>query len=177
MLTAVLFASKASALPVLEVGSVDSLVAWTTIGSSGDGAEAAFIAKYLGLDADDIAFEKAKGSGDDGWEQVDGTTKLFSFDFTSAGIYEPSYYLVKTGSGVQYQGASYTHFLFQNLGSLEYAVIDLGLFTASRGKIEIDKVSHVSTAGGRTKVPEPGSLSLMLLGLASVAFGRRAAAV
>jgi hypothetical protein len=158
-----LFASNAAADPLTTatVGSVDDLVYWGNSGNS-DAAETAFFAAYLGLDPDDIGYTKVDLGGEDGvWEQVDGFPNLWAFDFQPY-VLNPAYFLIKVSN------ATFSHFIYKNVGSLQYGVIDLGGFDAKPGKtISIMSVSHIAT------VPEPGTLALLALGVAAVTFGRR----
>ena len=161
-----LFASNVAADPLTTatVGSVDDLVYSGHSGNS-DTAEAAFFAQYLGIDPEDVDYTKIDLGGEV-WQQVDGSPNLWAFDFQPY-VSNPLYFLVKIGN------ATYTHFIYENVGSLRYAVIDLGAFDPRAGNISILSVSHVGTANGPTPVREPGTLALLGLGVAAVAFGRR----
>jgi hypothetical protein len=142
---------------------VDNLVYWGDSGNS-DAAETAFFAAYLGLDPSEVDYTKIDvGGEDDVWHQVDGSPNLWAFDFQPY-VTNPAYFLVNLGN------ATFTHFIYENVGSLRYAVIDLGDFDARNGNISIASVSHAAAA---TKVPEPGILALLGLGLAAVVCGRR----
>jgi len=162
-----LFASNVAADPltITTVDGVDDLVYWGNSGNS-DAAETAFFAEYLGLDPDDVEYTKIDlGGEDDVWQQVDGSN-LWAFDFQPY-VTDPAYFLVRLGN------ATFTHFIYENVGSLQYAVIDLGAFDPRAGEISILSLSHVGTADGPTPVREPGTLALLGLGVAAVAFGRR----
>jgi hypothetical protein len=149
--------------PLTTVGSVDNLVYSGNSGDS-DADETAFFAAYLGLDPDDVDYTKIDlGGEDEVWHQVDGFPNLWMFDFQPY-VTNPTYFLVKLGN------ATFSHFIYENVGSMRYGVIDLGDFDATSGNISILSVSHVATA---TKVQEPGTLALLGLGLAAVVFGRR----
>lgn len=163
-----LFASNVAAdsLTTETVGSVDHLVYWGNSGDS-DADETAFFAAYLGIDPDEVDYTKIDLGGEDGvWHQVDGSPNRWAFDFQPY-VSNPAYFLVRLGN------ATYTHFPYENVGSLRYAVIDLGAFDAQTGEISILSVSHLGTANGPTPVREPGTLALLGLGVAAVAFGRR----
>jgi len=158
------------------VGGADNLVDWASLSTSSDAAERAFIAGYLGVSSDSITYthlSSAESGGESGaWDTVIGNDALFAFDF---GAISPAYFLIRTGSGVGLDGVTgtFTHFLYENVNALNYGVINLDLFTRSRGQVEIGMVSHVSTSGSTTSVPEPGTLGLFGLALAGVGFARR----
>lgn len=170
--------SAAFATPISldSIGGADKLVAWASLSNSGDASERAFIASYLDVAPNSISYSHLS-SGESGgksgaWDPVIGQSSLYAFDFDSDA---PAYFLIKTGAGVGVEGivGTFTHFLFENVNALSYGVIDLSLFTRTQGKLEIGVVSHVSTSGKATSVPEPGTLGLLAVGLAGLAFARR----
>jgi hypothetical protein len=169
-------AALAVPIPIATVGGADNLVDWASLSNSSDASERAFIADYLNVAADSITYthlsSAASGGTSGEWDSVIGNDSLYAFDF---GAISPAYFLIRTGSGVGLDGLSgtFTHFLYQNVNALNYGVIDLSLFTRSRGQIEIGMVSHVSTSGSVTSVPEPATLGLFGLALAGVGFARR----
>src|SRR5687767_5068620 len=146
-------AAPAAAIPVATVGGLDQLVLGDNVADS-DAAEAEFMADYLGLDPADIQYQKIDVGGS-AWIPVDGSSTLYAFDFSSY-VTDPSHFLVKLGN------AEFSHYLFENKDSLQYAVIDLSLFNVGlnaqgkpRGEITIASISHSATAGaGTTSVPE-----------------------
>jgi len=141
-----------------EVGSnLDFLTASTNLGDSGEATELAWVNSVLG---GGYTFD-AKDDGLGGeWFDITDYAGYWAHALTT----EPAYFLVKTGS---IDGNPNTHFLYENLTSLEWAVIDLaGLGITDLSNI--DKISHISEFGG-TPVPEPATMLLFGTGLAGLA--------
>jgi hypothetical protein len=162
--------SLAFAGPVPIVGGADTLVAWTQTSNSSDATERQFIADYLHVSAATITYTKLADSGGKGgdWQSVLGDPTLFGFELGDTGS---SLFLIKTGANVGLPGVTGTFntFLFENNVNTNWAVIDLDFFTRSKGKVEIQMVSHV----GVRAVPEPATLGLLGLGLLGLGITRR----
>ena len=148
--------ASASTLTLAQVGSLDTLIGATTLGDSGDDTEKDWIADVLGIPSNELTYSKVTSSGGANWQSLGGS--VFAFDLGS----EPGWFMLKTGNG-----ATYRNFLFENLGSLQYAAIDFN--DLGFGSINIGKISHVSAAGDPTSVPEPVSLAGLGAGLAAIA--------
>jgi len=167
----VMCASRASAEPldISSVGVEDLLVGGYDLANS-DKAERDFLFNYLetlglGYSLSDLSYQKINVEGTASFVEVIGEPAggdLWAIDFASFGLVNPLYFLVRFGN------AEYDHYLYQNLESLQFGVVDLADITASRGNITISSISHTSVA-----VPEPATLSLLVLGIASAGFASR----
>jgi hypothetical protein len=161
--------SAASAVSIGVVGDADTLVDWTKLGDSNPVNEQQFIADYLHVDASTITYTQLPNSGSASWLTVDEDPSLYAFDF---GGLSPALFVVKTGAkvGLPELSGTFDHFLFSNVGSTQFGVIDMDFFTRTSGNVEIGMVSHVGTSGTTsTGVPEPATMGLF--GLALAAFG------
>jgi PEP-CTERM motif-containing protein len=157
--------SSAWAIPIATVGSVDTLLGSTKLSNSGETNEANWASTLLGFA---VSFD-SKITGSDAWEKVDNMSGLYAVDFGSDA---PSYYLVKTGAG---SSTGDTHFLFQNLDSFRYGLVNLADLGFS--SLMVGKISHATLLdGGSTSVPEPSTLALLGAGLVGLGVMRRRAA-
>lgn len=174
-LLAVLFLS-ASTVYAVPYGEEDIIIDWAN-GITSDADQLKFILgtdditgyslfKYEFADKDEFGNEIV----DPAWINVE--ENLWAFDFYQ--VYEgyaPEKFVIKTGANVIYDDATYDVFLYENLDSLRYGLINLDVFDRSKGNVEIQMVSHISSTA---QVPEPTTMLLLgvgLLGLISV--GRR----
>jgi len=160
----VAFAANASAgtIAYTTVVQADTYVTAANLADSGAATEEAWVETFLGTN---VTYEQLSNSGASKWLQVTGDptgTDLYAYDFGVAN--GGDYFVVKTGN---IAGTSFEHFLYNNLISLQYAVIDLNNFGLNL-VIEVGKVSHVGEVnpGGGTptqfSVPDGGATVLML---------------
>jgi hypothetical protein len=140
-----------------DVGGRDYLLYWATlseVGSSGDGDVLKWVNNKLGSDYDTMSVEA---------NQWYTTTQ---YGTVAASLPDtPGYFLVKTGN---LQTSDYEFFLYSNLASTSWAVINLydsiqqgiagGL--GANTSVTVTKISHLNDFGG-TSVPEPNVLLLL----------------
>jgi hypothetical protein len=156
-----------------DVGVLDVLTASATLADSGDATELAWIQGVLGSSYTMTKFDVT----DNDWTLADETTSVYATDL---GLDAGDYFFIKLGNR---SGLPDTHFLFENMDMLAWAVIDLetsfdNFFT---GDIDvalknIGKVSHIGNVGGTPAVPLPAAAWLFgsaLLGFMGFSVRRR----
>ncbi len=156
-----------------DVGGLDTFVAGSALSNSNTATETnwvnAALNTYLGISTSDVTFViKSEPSGGVPVTQVDGQSSLGAFSLAD----EPSYFLVKKGSGANSKDGN-SHWLFQNTASLDWGVVDFAALFSSWPETNFT-VSHVTEfSGGGVPVPEPGTVALMLTGIAGLVAARR----
>lgn len=151
----------ASAIPIGDVGSRDSIKAQTSLSNSGFGTEKTWVESILG----DVTYNKLSGSGGGAWQAVTGVGAKagdYAMNFGSS----PVYFLVKTGGGGG-TGVANTHFLYKNNANVQWGFINLANFGAGVSLTNIGVISHVGTTGSGS-VPAPGPLIVMAIGLTGI---------
>lgn len=150
-----------------EVGAVDTFITSTLLSPSNPATEEAWVQSVL---SDPTITFAGKTEGGFSFLNNPGES-VYAFDLLN----EADYYLLKLGSGATASGDS--HFLFQNLADLVWAVFDLGISAIGAGD-NPGIVSHISEfcidgECGGNEVPEPGVLGLLGLGLICLVVARR----
>jgi hypothetical protein len=166
-------AGMAQALTMDDVGEVDKLIAETNLGNSGEATELTWVndtlfALKLG-DGHDFVFKDEMDENASEWQTIIDGESVFAYETED----EPAYFLIKTGKN---SGSINTHFLFDNLNSIDWAVISLLAMGFSDSNIlNISKVSHIDgfDGDGNQPVPEPATVLLVGTGLAGLAAVRR----
>jgi hypothetical protein len=138
-------------------GMTDSLISQTDLSKSGYATELDWINSVLGGGYTmDFKNDTPDGAG---WQKIVDTTGIYAYETTA----EPEYFFVKTGAK---SGNPNQWFLFENIGSLDWAVINLEEMGFSEKNIDnIGKISHINGYSGSQPVPEPASLVLFVIGI------------
>ena len=173
---------------IIDPGSVDTLLASTDSVGVGNSptTEQNWVNEYLiGEQLSEACYYlKYEGDGSteenavvQGWTQV-GSTDTWHSEFTGLDQ-TPDYFLIKTGQignerhpeNGSYPYLPERYFLFENTGNLSMAFIDLSDMLGVDDAFPYNelnyfgKFSHIALFKDCPPVPEPTSLSLMLIGM------------
>lgn len=190
-----LISSAAHALTINQTGGFDTLISSTTLPNSGDATEKAWVESaletYLGIASVDATLGVKDNSGSTNWTLAsdslsdDGFNDDYYYNFGTDSNnveIEPDYYLLKFGTGgtngrPSSGGRIESHYLFENIGDLNYAMVDFSQATDvanfSVGSVNIGKLSHTNTYNvGGSVVPEPSTYAMFGLAGVILAFMR-----
>ncbi len=149
----------------IDVGARDVLIGSSDLGNSGNATELAWVKTILGSSTDwEIKYDTFATN----WH-LTNEAGTFAMDLQGT----PEYYMVKTGN---VNGGGNDHFLFDNVASLDWAVLNLSdSFGNGYTIANVGKFSHVvEFNNSTTPVPEPGTLMLLGLGMFGLAvYGKR----
>ncbi len=164
-----LMSNQSEAIPIGNVGAIDTFLGTTSLVNSTEATESAWVASILGVAS--VTFEY-KNNNATSWQNV---TETAQNDIWAMGLFtDPAYYLLKLGRG----NKGDTHYLFENVGELSWAVIDLSGMLAGQGfSFNFGRVSHISEFDSIVKLypnPEPATIALLGIGLAGLAGGAAA---
>lgn len=163
------FSVNVAAIPIDTVGDYDEVYDSVNQGTvelpdSSSTHEEAWIESVLGRD---IVYSQNDGtSGGLYWEQVTGVGAVAGDYAFYLGAGEAGYYLIKIGGGAG-AGAEYTHYLFENNDSMQWAFLNLRVFGPDVSLTNIDIISHTGI------VPEPGIVGLLAIGVLGIVIARR----
>lgn len=153
--------SQATSMTLAEVGgNVDLLKFSADLGNSSVDEELTWVGSVLG---GSHTFESKDEFLAGEWFDISGYSGHWAHALTT----KPDYFLIKTGKISQTNPLD--HFLYQNLASADWAVIDLvALGIASEDILKISHITEFDANPVPDPVPEPATMLLFGTGLAGL---------
>lgn len=190
---AAIFPATSNALTIGQVGGFDQFLGSTTLASSGNAVETAWVASVLNVAITDVTMTFKEELGDDNWTLASDSTSLaasgdtladdyyFDLSFGGTNTDYAEYFMLKLGNG-GVPGMD-THYLYKNLEQLNYALVDFSAASPAFsnfgvGRINVGRISHTDGFDtNTTPVSEPSILGLMGLGMIGLGLSRRRLAI
>lgn len=166
-------ASSVSALQIqigsdlVDVGSVDNFIVSDSVHPSNLSGELTWVSSQL-TNAINVSFAHKTETGIT-WNAVIGESNVYAFELNNAAN---NYFLLKLG-------ANPSHFLYENIDSNNYAVIDFSLFEGLKNNIDTTIVSHITefevedNLANPSEVPVPAAVWLFGSALLGLGFKKR----
>ena len=130
------------------VGQVDTMYAHATLANSSEAGENAWVQSVLGVNYTMTTKIEMPNEGPSPWVKADGPNNVYATDL---GLGAGDYFFIKIGKNELLD----THFLFQNMDSLSWAVIDL--MESFGGDVALENIGKVSHIGNVSAVPLPAA--------------------
>lgn len=136
------------------VGQVDTMFEHATLANSSDAGEIAWVQSVLGFNYTMTTKIEMPNEGPSPWVKADGPNNVYATDL---GLGAGDYFFIKIGANDKPGGQKVldTHFLFQNVDSLSWAVIDL--VESFGGDVALKNIGKVSHIGNVSAVPLPAA--------------------
>lgn len=156
---------------IANVGSVDKYISSDKLSNSGEETEQNWVESVLGFKVEFVDKNEFNSKSMYSWIQVHSKeSSIYALYMPE----EPDYFLIKTGNNKkENSGLEFTHFLFENIKGLDWAVVNLACFGDDYTIKNIGKLSHLVGYDDIVSAPEPSALLLLGFGLIALSFVAR----